>query len=184
MKPASLRSLIIEIERKQTNEIEESKTGKKMKKNERRSVVKKLFASLLGLTGMTMMAKATGKTKEQHAKEAFNVEKQDDVPLFSGATKFNGLVFVAGKGAHFDGDIKAHTDHVLKELETELVKAGSSMEKVLKVNVYLADLADYKAMNEVFKGRFGLKPPVRTTVATYGGVPGDSLVEMDCIAYV
>jgi enamine deaminase RidA (YjgF/YER057c/UK114 family) len=92
------------------------------------------------------------------------------------------MVFVAGKGAHFEGDIKAHTDHVLKELEKELIKAGSSMEKVLKVNVYLADLGDYKQMNEVFKGRFGPKPPVRTTVATYGGVPGNSLVEMDCIA--
>jgi enamine deaminase RidA (YjgF/YER057c/UK114 family) len=86
------------------------------------------------------------------------------------------LVFVAGKGAHFEGDIKAHTDHVLKELEAELKKAGSSMDRVLKVNVYLADLQDYKAMNEVYQGRFGENPPVRTTVATYGGVPGNSLV--------
>ena len=58
------------------------------------------------------------------------------------------------------------------------------MEQVLKVNVYLADLGDYKSMNEVFRGRFGKNPPVRTTVATYGGVPGNSLVEMDCIAAV
>jgi enamine deaminase RidA (YjgF/YER057c/UK114 family) len=72
---------------------------------------------------------------------------------------------------------------VLKELEAELKKAGSSMDRVLKVNVYLADLNDYKGMNEVFRGRFGENPPVRTTVATYGGVPGASLVEMDCIAY-
>jgi enamine deaminase RidA (YjgF/YER057c/UK114 family) len=43
-------------------------------------------------------------------------------------------------------------------------------------------LNDYAAMNEVFRGRFGEKPPVRTTVAAYGGIPGDSLVEMDCIA--
>jgi len=67
-------------------------------------------------------------------------------------------------------------------LQKELEKHGSSMEKVLKVNVYLSDLADYDGMNEVFRGRFGKNPPVRTTVATYGGVPGDSLVEMDCIA--
>jgi enamine deaminase RidA (YjgF/YER057c/UK114 family) len=71
---------------------------------------------------------------------------------------------------------------VLKEHEKELIRAGSSMDKVLKVNVYLADLNDYKAMNEVFRGRFGPKPQVRTTVATYGGVPGNSLVEMDCVA--
>ena len=72
-----------------------------------------------------------------------------------------------------------------KELEKELIAAGSSMEKVLKVSVFLNDIADYKGMNEVYKGRFGSKPPVRTTVAVAkGGVPGDSLVEMDCIAYV
>ncbi len=58
------------------------------------------------------------------------------------------------------------------------------MEQVLKVNVYLDDLADYDGMNEVFQGRFGPEPGVRTTIAAAGGIPGDSLVEIDCIAYV
>jgi enamine deaminase RidA (YjgF/YER057c/UK114 family) len=109
-----------------------------------------------------------------------------DVPLFSGNTKFNGMVFIAGKGAHVEPfEIKAHTEIVLKELEKELIAAGSSMQKVLKVTVFLNDIADYQGMNEVYKGRFGSKPPVRTTVAVAkGGVPGNSLVEMDCIAYV
>jgi 2-iminobutanoate/2-iminopropanoate deaminase len=153
--------------------------------NERRNALKKLFASVAGTVGLGLFAKA-GTAYKLHEKEVFNVVTDDqDVPLFSGVTKFNGMVFIAGKGAHFAGDIKAHTDHVLKELEKELLAAGSSMEKVLKVNVYLNDINDYKQMNEVFKGRFGKKPPVRTTVAVAkGGVPGDSLVEMDCIAYV
>lgn len=151
-------------------------------KQERRSILKKLFASAAGVVGFGMAAQA--KTDAGAEKEVKNITYDQDVPLFSGSTKFGNLIFVAGKGAHFDGDIKAHADHVLKELEKELKAAGSSMEKVLKVNVYLADLNDYKAMNEVYKGRFGSKPPVRTTVATYGGVPGDSLVEMDCIAYI
>jgi enamine deaminase RidA (YjgF/YER057c/UK114 family) len=70
-------------------------------------------------------------------------------------------------------------------LEKELLNAGSSMEKVLKVTVYLNDISDYQGMNEVYKGRFGKKPPVRSTIAVAkGGVPGNSLVEMDCIAYV
>ena len=56
------------------------------------------------------------------------------------------------------------------------------MEKVLKVNVYLNDMKDYAGMNEVFKGKFGIEPPVRTTIAAAGGIPGDSLVEIDCIA--
>lgn len=153
-----------------------------MKNLERRSILKKLFASVAGVTGLGLATAA--KAEAAPEKEVGNVTTFQDVPLFSGHTKMGNLVFIAGKGAHFEGDIKAHTDHVLKELEKELIKAGSSMEKVLKVGVFLHDLNDYTAMNEVYKGRFGSKPPVRTTVATYGGVPGDSLVEMDCIAYI
>jgi 2-iminobutanoate/2-iminopropanoate deaminase len=154
-------------------------------KHERRSILKKLFASVAGMVGVGIAAQAKPASPASGMeKEAFNVTYDQDVPLFSGSTKLGNMIFVAGKGAHFEGDIKAHADHVLKEIEKELKAAGSSMEKVLKVNVYLADLNDYKAMNEVYKGRFGSKPPVRTTVATYGGVPGDSLVEMDCIAYI
>jgi len=152
---------------------------------QRRSALKKMVASIAGTVGLGFLAKAEPTASLRKEKEVFNTEVDQDVPLFSGATKFNGLVFIAGKGAHFAGDIKAHTDHVLKELEKELINAGSSMEKVLKVTVFLNDIADYKSMNEVYKGRFGSKPPVRTTVAVAkGGVPGDSLVEMDCIAYV
>ncbi|MGE0102842.1 MAG: RidA family protein [Blastocatellales bacterium] len=104
-------------------------------------------------------------------------------PLFSGAVSYGNMLFIAGKGAHFQGDIKAHTKHVLDEIEKELVNAGSSMDKVLKCNVYLADGKDYQAMNEVFRGRFGDEPPVRTTIAA-AWIPGDSLVEIDVIAYI
>jgi enamine deaminase RidA (YjgF/YER057c/UK114 family) len=150
-------------------------------KTQRRSVLKKLVASIAGITGLSIAAKANN--TESDEKVVGNIVYDQNVPLFSGHTKFGGLVYIAGKGAHFQGDVKAHTDHVLKELEKELTLAGSSMEKVLKVTVFLNDIADYKAMNEVYKGRFGKNPPVRTTVAVAkGGVPGDSLVEMDCIA--
>jgi len=153
-------------------------------KTARRSALKKMFASLLGVTGVAMVAGA--KTNSVEEKVASNVTTFQDVPLFSGSTKLGNMVFVAGKGAHTEPfTIKAHTEIVLQELEKELIKAGSSMEKVLKVSVFLNDIADYKGMNEVYKGRFGKNPPVRTTVAVAkGGVPGDSLVEMDCIAYI
>ncbi len=153
---------------------------------QRRSILKRLFVSAAGLVGIGAAARAETPTQPETAphKEVFNVVMQDDVPLFSGSTKLGNLVFIAGKGYHKEGDIKLHTDEVLKELEKELIKAGSSMEKVLKVSVFLHDLNDYKGMNEVYRGRFGPKPPVRTTVAVYGGVPGSSLVEMDCIAYI
>ncbi|UBM59390.1 RidA family protein [Marinilongibacter aquaticus] len=153
-------------------------------KTERRSILKRMFTSMAGVAGLGMGAKAIAAPAPKSEKEVGEVTTLQDVPLFSGHTKFNNMVFVAGKGAHFDGDITAHTNHVLDELEKELIKAGSSMEKVLKVSVFLHDLNDYKAMNEAYKGRFGSKPPCRTTVAVYGGVPGDSLVEIDCIAYI
>ena len=145
-------------------------------KTQRRSVLKKLLASVAGVAGLGVAAKAMDNTSVAE-KQVGSITYDQEVPLFSGNTSYNGLVFIAGKGAHFQGDITSHTDHVLKELEEELKKAGSSMEKVLKVNVYLNDIADYKGMNEVYKGRFGKNPPVRTTVAVAkGGVPGDSLV--------
>jgi enamine deaminase RidA (YjgF/YER057c/UK114 family) len=150
-------------------------------KTERRSALKKMFASIVGLAGLGMAAKAGSSEKV-----AGNITNFQNAPLFSGNTKLGNMVFIAGKGAHVAPfTIEAHTEIVLKELEKELIKAGSSMEKVLKVNVYLNDIADYKGMNEVYKGRWGMNPPVRTTVAVAkGGVPGDSLVEMDCIAYI
>ena len=72
---------------------------------------------------------------------------------------------------------------MLDEIEKELVNAGSSMDKVLKCNVYLAKAEDYAPMNEMFRGRFGEEPPVRTTIAA-AWIPGDSLVEIDVIAYI
>ena len=105
-------------------------------------------------------------------------------PLFSPVVSYGNMVFVSGIGAHFEGDIKAHTKHVLDEIQKALESAGSSMEKVLKVNVYLNDLKDYAGMNEVFRGRFGREPGVRTTIAAAGGIPGNSLVEIDCIACI
>ena len=153
-------------------------------KTQRRTVLKNLFASMVGVAGIGLAAKAG--TTEREEKIAGNVEAPENVPLFSGHTKLGNMVFIAGKGAHVAPfTIAAHTDIALKELEKELIAAGSSMEKVLKVTVFLNDIADYKGMNEVYKGRFGANPPVRTTVAVAkGGVPGDSLVEMDCTAYI
>lgn len=153
-------------------------------KTERRSMLKKITLSILGFAGLRSMANAeTG--SDDIKKIVSGVVTDQEVPLFSSSTKFGNLVFVAGKGAHYAGDIKAHTETVLQELEKELIKAGSSMKNVLKVSVFLNDIADYDGMNSVYRGRFGNTPPVRTTVAVAkGGVPGNSLVEMDCIAYV
>jgi enamine deaminase RidA (YjgF/YER057c/UK114 family) len=146
--------------------------------NNRRRLLKTAVA---GLAAAGAAQAQTGPTKKVHY---MNGKKPEKTPLFSGAVSYGNLLFIAGKGAHVTGDIKAHTNIVLDELKKELENAGSSMEKVLKVSVFLNDLKDYKEMNEVFLGRFGDNPPVRTTVAPAGGIPGNSLVEMDVIAYI
>src|SRR4029077_7925166 len=113
-----------------------------------------------------------------------NGRKPEKPPLFNGTVAWGNLIFVAGVGYHQEGDIKVHTEHVLEQIKQQLESAGSSMEKVLKCNVYLNDLKDYAGMNEMFQGRFGSEPPVRTTIAAAGGIPGNSLVEIDVIAVI
>jgi len=72
-----------------------------MKTNNRRSIFRKMFAGLLGVTGTTIAANAASSNSDAAPqKEVFNVQYDQDVPLFSGSTKFGGMVFVAGKGAH------------------------------------------------------------------------------------
>ncbi len=152
-----------------------------MKKTHRRRFLTKgmTAAAVAGAAAVPLAAQSKPERKVHRRDD----RKPDKPPLFSGLVTYGNLVFVSGKGAHFDGDIKAHTDHVLNTIEAELKRAGSSMDNCLKCSVFLHDLNDYDGMNEVFRGRFGENPPVRTTVATYGGVPGNSLVEIDVIAF-
>ena len=111
-----------------------------------------------------------------------NGKKPEKTPLFNSTVSYGNLLFIAGVGYHQEGDIKVHTKGVLDSIQQQLESVGSSMNKVLKCNVYLNDLKDYAGMNEVFLGRFGDEPPVRTTIAAAGGIPGNSLVEIDVIA--
>jgi len=167
-----------------------------MEMNSRRDLLKNAAAAAVAVTGAAALVPSSA----AQASRALPLEKKavpprvvndkptgtpPKVPLFSSIITYGNLVFLAGVGAHFTGTIEEHTKHVLDELESNLQKAGSSMEKVLKVNVYLNDLADFQRMNTMYQGRWGAVPPVRTTVAVAkGGVPGDSLVEIDCIAFI
>lgn len=152
-----------------------------MATNRRNFLTKTAAAGAVAAAAAAPAAKAqSSATKKVH----YRGKKPDKTPLFNGAVSLGNLLFIAGIGAHFEGDIKAHTKHVLDEIQKRLEECGSSMEKVVKCNVYLNDLKDYKAMNEVFMGRFGAEPPVRTTIAAAGGIPGNSLVEIDVIAYI
>jgi 2-iminobutanoate/2-iminopropanoate deaminase len=143
------------------------------------------------LKGGAVVAAATAAAAPAAAQESkptkkvlyANGRKPSGTPLFNGTVAYGNLLFIAGVGYHEAGDIKVHTKGVLDSIKKQLEAVGSSMEKVLKCNVYLADLKDYAAMNEVYQGSFGPEPPVRTTIAA-AGVPGNSLVEIDVIAYI
>jgi enamine deaminase RidA (YjgF/YER057c/UK114 family) len=153
-------------------------------KASRRSVFRSFFAAAAA-TGAGLFGVAHAQQSDTNLVKRTSTDNQppgDKPPLFSGWVTYGNLVFVAGKGEHTAGDITAHTTSVINQIEAELKKVGSSMDKVLKVNVYLHDIKDYDGMNAVFRGRFGANPSVRTTIAAYGGIPGSSLVEIDCIA--
>lgn len=160
-------------------------------KTSRKGAIRTLFASLIA-GGAAMMGVSKADARNVHRTKArtgtvekfpdLHAKEEQQVPLFSGATVHDGFVFVAGKGEHGEGDIRVHTEKVLDKIQAELERAGSSMDQALHVNVYLNNLRDYQAMNETYRGRFGNRPPARTTVSCYGGIPGNSLVEMDCIA--
>ncbi|MCW8131731.1 MAG: RidA family protein [Planctomycetota bacterium] len=112
------------------------------------------------------------------------------IAKYSQAIVSNGFVFVAGQGPVdmatgkliLSEDIREQTRVTLEHLKTVLEAAGSSLDKVVKVSVFLKDLADFKAMNEVYARYFtGDAPPVRTTVGV-NLLGGRMKIEIDCIA--
>jgi enamine deaminase RidA (YjgF/YER057c/UK114 family) len=105
--------------------------------------------------------------------------------IYTPAVQYENLLFLAGKtswAASEPEDIRIATKFVLDGIEKELKHAGSSMEKVLKAVVYLRSMDDYDAMNEIYVGRFGAKPPARTTLQS--GLPRNSIVGIDVTAYI
>ena len=161
-----------------------------MEMQSRRGLLKNAAKAAAIATGSAMVAgKSEAKASAKLEKKAYSCQPSSDTapaapPLFSSAVSYGNLLFLAGVGAHFKGTIEEHTKHVLDELEKNLTCAGSSMDKVLKVNVYLNDINDWAKMNTAYAGRWGKVPPVRTTIAPAGGIPGNSLVEIDLIAYI
>jgi 2-iminobutanoate/2-iminopropanoate deaminase len=157
-----------------------------MERQSRRGLLKNAAKAAVVATGGAALAGTTNAqvTSKLEKKSYPAKPASEPVPLFSSAVSYGNLLFLAGVGAHFQGTIEEHTKHVLDELEKNLTAAGSSMEKVLKVNVYLNDINDWAKMNTVYGGRWGRIPPVRTTIAPAGGIPGNSLVEIDLIAYI
>jgi 2-iminobutanoate/2-iminopropanoate deaminase len=107
---------------------------------------------------------------------------------YSQAIRANGFVFVSGQVAIdpatqqvVSGDVAVQTDRVLKNLSAILKAAGSGLEKVVRSTVFLKNMGDFSAMNEVYGRYFTSTPPARSTVEV-ARLPKDVAVEIDVIA--
>lgn len=107
---------------------------------------------------------------------------------YSQAVIANGFVFTSGQipidpttGQFVSGGIAEQTQQVLKNLSAVLEAAGSSLQQVVKTTVFLADMQDFAAMNEVYATFFGTEPPARSTVQA-ARLPRDARVEIDVMA--
>jgi 2-iminobutanoate/2-iminopropanoate deaminase len=107
---------------------------------------------------------------------------------YSQAVKANGFVFVSGQVAIdpatqqvIAGDVATQTDRVLRNLSEILEAAGSGLGKVVRATVFLKNMNDFAAMNQVYGKYFSSAPPARSTVEV-ARLPKDVLVEIDVIA--
>lgn len=108
---------------------------------------------------------------------------------YSQAIKFGNLVFVSGHigndpttNLFVGNEIKSQTKQAFANLKAILEASGTSMDKVLKVNVYLKSMDDFPSMNEIYATFFKKPYPARATVEVTR-LPKDALIEVDCIAY-
>jgi 2-iminobutanoate/2-iminopropanoate deaminase len=109
---------------------------------------------------------------------------------YNQAIKANGFVFVAGQiplrpgdTQIMEGDIAAQTEQVFSNLRAILEAAGSSLEQLVKTTVFLQDLGDFTAMNDVYAKHVGSQPPARSTFEV-AKLPAGALVEIEAIAVV
>jgi 2-iminobutanoate/2-iminopropanoate deaminase len=107
---------------------------------------------------------------------------------YSQAIKTGGFVYASGQipidpktGQFVPGGIAEQTEQVLRNLSAVLEAAGSGLDRVIKTTVYLTDMQEFGAMNEVYGKFFGSEPPARATVQA-AALPINAKVEIDCIA--
>ena len=108
---------------------------------------------------------------------------------YNQAIRVGELVFVAGQlglrpgDTEVEGDVAVQTEQVLQNLAAILAAAGSSLDNLVKTTVYLQDLGDFAAMNEVYARHVGERPPARATVEV-AKLPSGALVEIEAVAHV
>jgi 2-iminobutanoate/2-iminopropanoate deaminase len=144
--------------------------------------MRRYLSLLFALAFMTSVSFA------QEKKVVATKDAPQPIGPYSQAIKAGGFVFASGQialdpatGKLIEGDIKAQTERVLKNLSAVLAGAGSSMDRVVRTTVFLKNISDFSAMNEVYGKVFVNAPPARSTVQA-AGLPRDALLEIDVVA--
>jgi 2-iminobutanoate/2-iminopropanoate deaminase len=152
------------------------------------------FAAVLSALGLTAaspaVAKAQGSTPDASGIRKLNSEGKPgtEKDVIMPVIVHNGLIYVAGQGAHDSRDqkewtIESHTSMVMDKIKKHVEIGGGTMDTVLQANVFLVKIEHWDGMHKVFATYFPHGGPSRTTVAV-AALPGDSLVEINCIAAV
>jgi enamine deaminase RidA (YjgF/YER057c/UK114 family) len=152
-----------------------------MEKQTRRGLLKN--ATKAAVAGALITREAAAQSKPAVKKDATG-KSQTAFP-FTTVVSFGNLLFVSGIGCRVKGTIEEETKWVLDEIEKNLIASGSSLEKVLKVNIFMEDIKQFDRMNAVYKTRnWGKVFPARNTVQPASLPAGDYGLAIDCIAYV
>ena len=160
----------------------------------RRSFAARLASALsaVGIGGAVLSESALSQSSASHDTGVQKFDDQgkpaDGTQMITSLIVHNGLIYISGQGANDDGDVKgaditSHTTKVMNNVKKLVESGGGSMDSILQLTVYLGSLEFYEPMNKVFKTYFPHGGPARTTVSV-AGVPGKSLLEINCIAAV
>jgi 2-iminobutanoate/2-iminopropanoate deaminase len=160
-----------------------------MQKPTRRGILKNAARAAVAAGGV--LALPTASVMPASAQASAKLTKKDATGKsqtqfpFTTVVSYGNLLFVSGIGCRVPGTIEENTKWVLDALEKNLVAAGSSLEKVLKVNLFMEDINQFDRMNAVYKTRkWGTIFPARNTVQPAALPAGDYGLAIDCVAYI
>jgi enamine deaminase RidA (YjgF/YER057c/UK114 family) len=154
-----------------------------MQKQSRRGLLKNAAKAAVAAGTVLATQEAPAQTAKLTKKDATG-KSQTQFP-FTTVVSYGNLLFVSGIGCRVPGSIEENTKWVLDELEKNLAAAGSSLEKILKVNVFMEDIKQFDRMNAVYKMRkWGTVFPARNTVQPAALPTGDYGLAIDCVAYI
>ena len=140
----------------------------------------RLFAALMLSTFLLSFQTATSTAQAQEYADPEYMNPNPRAP-YSEGVRYGGLIFLAGKtGGAGERGVQPETRRALEAIADALDRFGSSMDRVVKCTVYLVDMAEWSAMNEVYREFFPENKPARTAIGISLG--GDNRVEIECIA--